>query len=185
MNDLSLQTDLALLKAGDQIAFERIYRRYWAKVYHFTSLFIKDSYEKEEIVQSVFIRLWDVRSKIDPSRDPDGLLFIITRNLVFNQAHRSANEQAMKDALSRDTLLSEETESKLETADLDYYINSLISALPPRQRQAFELSRNEGLSYKEIAERMKISEKGVERNLYLARKFIKDKLPLFLIFLGL
>ena len=185
MSDLALHTDLALLKAGDQKAFERIYKRYWAKVYHFSSLFIKDSYEKEEIVQNVFIRLWDMRSRLDPSYNPDGLLFIITRNLVFNQNHRSADEQAMKDALARDSLLSVETESKLDADDLDEYVECLITALPPRQREALELSRNEGLSYKEIAERMKISEKGVERNLYLARKFIKEKLPIFLLFLGL
>jgi len=73
---------------GDHKAFERLYNKYWAKVYHFTSIYINDEYEREEIVQKVFIRFWDARERLDPQKSPDGLLFIITRNIIFNQIHR-------------------------------------------------------------------------------------------------
>lgn len=185
MENFSPIRDLALLSKGDQAAFERLYKAYWGRVYHFTSLYIKDSYEREEIVQEVFIRLWDMRRRIAPDRDPNGLLFIITRNLVFNRSHRSANERAMKEALIADEESSTEMEEQMEADDLEYYLDSMVAFLPKRQREAFTLSHKLGLNYKEIAEHMQISEKGVERNLYLARKFLKESLPLFLLFLGL
>lgn len=165
---------------GDQKAFERLYNKYWPKVYHFTSIYIDDEYEREEIVQKVFIRFWDARERLDPSKSPDGLLFIITRNLIFNQVHRSMNEKAMKEALAME---SPDVELSSDAEDLKAYVDNLVQALPARQKEAFLLSREEGLSYREIAEKMKISEKGVERNLYLARKFLKEHLPLFLLFM--
>ena len=180
MPEGSIIQDVLLLIKGDEKAFERLYNKYWGKVYNFTSLYIDDEYEREEIVQKVFIRFWDVRQRLDPSRSPDGLLFIITRNLIFNQIHRSANEKAMKEALSKEPA---EIDTTTEADDLRAYVDDLVLALPARQKEAFLLSREEGLSYKEIAARMKISEKGVERNLYLARKFLKEHLPLFLIFM--
>lgn len=177
--------DIALLKAGDKTAFERLYNLYWARAYHFSKLYISDEYECEEIVQNVFIRLWNMRERLNPEKDPDGLIFILTRNLVFNQAHRSANERAMKEALQAESGSSDDLEERLESEDLQAYLDTLVQALPARQREAFELSRTEGLSYKEISKRMNISEKGVERAIYLARKFLRKHLPLFLIFLGL
>ena len=183
--DTAIKTDLALLRAGDKAAFERLYGKYWARVYHFTSLYIRDDYEREEIVQNVFIRLWDIRERLNPEKDPDGLLFIINRNLIFNQAHRSANEKALKEAMQADSSQLDDLEARLESEDLQAYIDTLVEALPARQKQAFELSRKEGLSHKKIAAEMGISEKGVERAIYLARKFIRKNLPLFLIFIGL
>lgn len=86
----------------------------------------------------------------------------------------------MKEALSMEPA---DIDITTEADDLRAYVDDLVLALPARQKEAFLLSREEGLSYKEIAARMKISEKGVERNLYLARKFLKEHLPLFLIFM--
>ena len=180
MPEGSIIPDVLLMVKGDQKAFERLYHKYWPKVYHFTSIYIDDEYEREEIVQKVFIRFWDARERLDPQKSPDGLLFIITRNLIFNQVHRSMNEKAMKEALA---LESPDVELSSDAEDLKAYVDNLVQALPARQREAFLLSREEGLSYREIAAKMKISEKGVERNLYLARKFLKEHLPLFLIFM--
>ena len=182
--DQTLHTDLILTREGDHKAFERIYRKYWGRVWHFTSLYIGDEFEREEIVQKVFIRLWNSRSKLNVEVDPDGLLFITTRNLIFNHHHRSLNEKALKDAIEKDSVKAEEILSAIEANDLDQRIDSLVEALPPRQKEAFELNCREGLSYKEIAQKMGISEKGVERNIYLARKFLKENLALFILFLG-
>lgn len=183
MDNLSLHTDIALLRSGDEKAFERLYRHYWAKVYHFAALYLTDRYEQEEVVQQVFIRLWNMRGRLDAASGLDGLLFIMARNLIFNRAHQSLNQQAVQAALLQETDPAEDLQAALETEDLRTYVQSLLSGLPPRQRQAYQLSRGEGLSYKEIAARMGISEKGVERNISLALKFLRRHLPLFLIFM--
>ena len=75
-------------------------------------------------------------------------------------------------------------EEQIDADNLREYIEKLISVLPPRQREAFMMSRYDQLNVKEIAARMNISERGVERNIYLALKFIRRHLPLFMVFMA-
>ena len=82
------------------------------------------------------------------------------------------------------SVVDESIEAQIDAKDLAEYIDVLAANLPPRQRQAFVLSRKEGLSNKEIASIMNISVKGVERNIDLALKFIRRNLPLFIVFLN-
>ena len=70
------------IKQGNSKAFKAIFDRYWNIVYRFTGLYLMDNYEKEEITQQVFIKLWEKRELLDEEKDLDGLLFIITRNLI-------------------------------------------------------------------------------------------------------
>ncbi|MBR1706042.1 MAG: RNA polymerase sigma-70 factor [Bacteroidales bacterium] len=183
MDANEIKTDILLLRSGDTEAYRRLYDHYWAKVLHFAALYLKDGYEQEETVQQVFIRLWEMRGRLDPELGLDGLLFILTRNFIFNRAHRSLNEEAVKEALRREAEVTDDGTFP-EAEDLRRYVDRLVSALPPRQREAFLLSREEGLTYAEIATRMRISEKGVERNIHLALKFLKTHLPLFLFFVA-
>lgn len=178
------ENDVIKFKAGDHKAFERIYNHYWSKVLHFTSLYINDPNEQEEIVQQVFVRFWEKRAMLDQERDLDGFLFIITRNMVFNRFRKSFNEKAYREAAESKADGIYDMEEMIDADDLQKYIDKLVSVLPSRQKEAFILSRRGGLSAKEIAERMNISVKGVERHIYLALKFIKANLPLLLLFLS-
>lgn len=78
------------------------------------------------------------------------MLFIIIRNLVFSQHRRSINERAVKKMLKDASVVDESIEAQIDAKDLAEYIDVLAANLPPRQRQAFVLSRKEGLSNKEI-----------------------------------
>ena len=69
-----------------------------------------------------------------------------------------------------------------DAADLKNYIDGLIAQLPPKRQLIFRMSREEHLSNKEIAERCAVTEKAIERQITLALKFIKDNLPLFMLF---
>lgn len=111
----------------------------------------------------------------------DGLLFIITRNLIFNHIRKSINEEKLAETLRLAEEASNETEKDIEADDLKKYIEKLIQMLPERQRTAFILSKKRGLKVKEIAEEMHISEKGAARNLYLATKFLKKHILFFLL----
>lgn len=173
---------IKLFRNGDRDAFKAIYNAWWGKVYHFARLWLKDDYEAEEVVQETFIKLWEIRERVDSDRNIDGLLFIITRNLVFNRKRRSLNEEVYRDMLAAADRQTEDPLRQIEADDIERYIDSLVMLLPPHQRETFILSRRDGLSNKEIAERMNISQRGVERNLYLAMRFIRKNLPLMLIF---
>lgn len=81
------------IKQGNSKAFKAIFDRYWNIVYRFTGLYLMDNYEKEEITQQVFIKLWEKRELLDEEKDLDGLLFIITRNLIFNHIRKKAKSR--------------------------------------------------------------------------------------------
>lgn len=184
MNDV-LKNEIIRFKNGDKAAFESLYRRYWGRVYSFTRLYIKDSFEQEEVVQHVFIRLWEKRAKVDADKDFDGFLFIITRNLIFNRARRSFTAESLSDFIDgAGPEFYHDIEGDIDAGFLRETVDRLVTTMPPRQREAFVLSRQEGKPIKKIAEIMGISEKGVQRNINLALKFLKANLPLFLIFIG-
>ncbi|WP_294627440.1 RNA polymerase sigma-70 factor [uncultured Bacteroides sp.] len=172
------------VKAGDTAAFALLYDRYWLKVYNFAQLYITSSSVVSEVVQDVFMKVWESRGRLDEAKDFDGFLFIITRNIIFNYSRHLFNELNFKMTALRGIEHSYNMEEELDAADLKIYIDSLIAQLPPQRQYIFRLSREEHLSNKEIADRCAVSEKAIERQITLALKFIKENLPLFIVFVG-
>ena len=180
MNDR--ETILAL-KAGDSKAFESLYKQNWRRVYNFTNLYNTSSVEVEEIVQEVFIKLWEGRDLIDENKNLEGYLFIITRNLIFNNSRRFFNEAFYQLTVLEAMGESYNIEEELAASDLRNQLDALLEKLSPRQREVFILSREEHLTYKEIAARLQISEKTVERHIGDALKFLKKNLQLYMLFM--
>ncbi len=176
--------DIELFRNGNLEAFERVYRDFWNKVYQFAGLFIDDDFEREDVVQEVFLRIWNKRNVIDTDKDFNGFLFITTRNIVFNRL-RNTNRKERIDIVAEKIGLEDNLDIEA-TIDADFYrkhLDSLIALLPERQREAFCLSRKENLPIRKIAERMGITESAVKRHINLALKFLKTNLPLLIIFI--
>ena len=182
MNDKEV---LLGLKAGDKEAFEHLYRQYYQKVYNFACLYNTSSVEVEEIVQEVFVKLWESRDFIDADKNFEGYLFIITRNFIFNSSRRFFNEAFYQVTVLEAMDESYNIEEELEASDLQNHLKALMDMLPPRQREVFLLSRTEHLTYKEIAARLQISEKTVEHHISDALKFLKKNLLIYSMFLSL
>ena len=144
------------IKGGDHQAFIDLYNEYWSQVYDFSRLYIATIADAEEIVQDVFVKLWESRHLLKEDENIKGFLFIVTRNIVFNKNKKRVNEDYC-------------------ASQLKIFIDRLINSLPEQQRKCFLLSREESLSYKEIAERLGISQKTVEIHMGKALKFLKDK----------
>ena len=171
---------LVKLKQGDESAFVFLYNSYWRKVYRFAEIYLSDEEEIKEIVQQVFIKLWESRASIDENREIDGLLFILSRNLIFDTFRKSQNRTMLKlTAVEVANTLSVSGED-LESKDLLEYIWKLVALLPPQQQRVFTMSRKLQKTNKEIAEQLSITERAVERNIYLALKFIKKNLRSFI-----
>lgn len=175
------------LKNGDHEAFTTIYNTYWSKVYNFSRLYSISGDDAKEAVQNIFVNLWEIRTSLDESQNLEGLLFIMTRNFIFNQSKKHLNEEFYKTAVLQ--AYNEEyfqnhceTEDLIVAKQLSQYINLLIASLPERQKLAFTLSRKQYLSNKEIALRMGISEKAVEKLIAKALKYLKQNYTLLLIF---
>lgn len=172
------------LKQGDEAAFASLYDRYWPKVYHFTQLYITTSLDVSEVVQEVFVKLWESRHLLDETKSFEGFLFIVTRNLIFNHSRRIINENALKMTALQAVEESYDMEGELDAADLKKYIDELVLLLPPRQQQVFRMSREQHLSNREIAEQLSVTEKAIERHINLALKFLRKNLGLFTLFMG-
>lgn len=173
------------LKQGDKAAFGAIYDQYWRKVHGFVLLYLTSSVEAEDVVQDVFVKLWKIRDFIDEEKNFKGFLFIITRNLLFNRSRQGFSDPFLKMTALSGVESSYEIEDELMASDLKVYIDKLIGDLPPRQQEVFRLSRNQQLSYREIADQLDISERTVERHIYEVLKYLKVNLKLYLTFLSL
>lgn len=169
--------------AKNNEAFTRIYDIYYPKVFHFARLYATSEQDIAEIVQDVFVKLWENRHKLSEEKGLEGLLFIMTRNLIFNAGRSKIRESVFKMTVVRamEAMDSGNLEDEVIATDLKAYIDELISILPPRQREIFILSREQQLSYREIAERFNITEKAVERHIYLALKFLKKNIANLLV----
>ena len=171
------------LRQGSEGAFTTLYKKYWRQVYNFCRLYMTTRESAEGVVQEVFIKVWESREFIRQSDNFKGLLFVITRNLIFNRHRKTLNEDFYKMTVIAAMESSYDIEEEIEARSLGEYIDTLIDELPPRRREIFNLSRKQHLSYKEIAERLNISEKTVENQIAEALKHLRKNITLLVLFL--
>lgn len=167
---------LSRFKEGDAKAFEAIYRHYWRKVLSFTHLYIRSSSEVEDVVQEVFIKLWETRAQLDLNKSFDGYLFILTRNLIFNRLRGSLNEEFFELTVVEAMASATDVEEEVAAADLSERIDTLLLQLTPRQQEVYRLSRKDLLNYTEIAKRLHISERTVEKHLSDVVHYLREHL---------
>ena len=156
-------------RQGDANAFASLYRTHWNQVFRFSRLYLKNDEDAEDVVQEVFIRLWQIHERI-----------IITRNLIFNRFHKQIDPLSFKVSVLAALESSDDIESEVSARDLAEYIDRLIDLMPTRQRQVFNMSRREHKSYREIAEELNLSQKTVEAHMHEALRFLRDNLALLL-----
>ena len=170
------------LKQGSKEAFTTLYKQYWKQVYDFSCLYLTSVSAAEEVVQEVFIKVWESREFLREDDNFKGLLFIITRNMIFNQHRKKLNEDFYRVTVLAAMEKSYDIEDEIETNNLLEYIDLLIEELPPRRREIFNLSRKETKRYQEIALLFNISEKTLENQIHEALKFLKKNITLLLFF---
>ena len=135
------------------------------------------------ICKEVFIKIWETREFLCEDDHFKGLLFIITRNLIFNRHRKNVNEDFYKVTVLAALEEPYDVEEEIDAHNLQEYIDRLIDELPPRRREIFNLSRKEQKSYKEIAILLNISEKTVENQISEALKYLKKNITLLLLFI--
>lgn len=175
INEKRLLTEL---KNGSFQAFERLYNMYSGKLYNFIMRISSgNQYMAEEVVQSVFIRVWEVRERVEPESSFISFLCTIAKNLLMNMYQRQTveyvyNEYLKNTGVDRDS----QTEESIDLRFLNEYIDSLAEELPAQRKKIFILSKRQNYTNKEIAEMMGISESTVATQLSLAVKFMREQL---------
>lgn len=172
-----MDTLIKQLKKGNKQALDEIYGLYYAKILSFCRAYLKDENLALDIVQETFIKLWEKRASIQSNSKLEALLFTITKNALFDLFRKKATEEKYLDYLSAyQSSNSISTESIVGYESLKDEYEKLIPQLPQKRRQVFLMSRKEGLSNKEIAKRMGISEKTVENQITQALAFFRQEL---------
>jgi len=165
------------IKSGDQSAYLEIYDRYKNLLQQHAYNRLGDMDEVEDLLQELFIHLWDKRESINLTTSLSGYLFSAVRNRIFNIYHKKQRETSYLDSLqdfinqgvySTDLLVREKEFSAI--------IDKEILALPPRMREVFLMSRNENLTHKQIAERLGTSEQTVSTQIRNSLKLLRVKL---------
>lgn len=167
---------LALKEKGDASSFNYLYAQWSGKLYHFVlRISHGDNYLAEEMVQSVFIKVWEKRSELDAEKSFGAWLYTIAKNQLLNIYQRRMSEFLYRNERERTSGVDNVTEKEVEYHFLDEYIHSLVEQLPAARREIFLLSRFQFLSNKEIAEKLHLSENTVESQLTKATSFIRSK----------
>lgn len=187
----SILTDsqlLALLKNGDEIAFTQLYDKYWKRLFVTAANKLNNLYIAEELVQDIFSDLWSRRTTLEVNGELAPYLAIALKYQVINYQAKQKRERVYKENAARELKLTDDsTEKYLEFEELKRKLAVLVNQLPTRCQLTYRMSREQGLSQKEIAQELAISEKAVEHNLHRAKKTLKaglnDFLTVFLPFL--
>jgi len=176
-NKINLDKIITDLAKDDEASLEELFGYYYPRLFNFSRSFLKIEEGIDDIIQEVFIKIWQNRKKINSTVTFNSYIFTITRNLLLNELRSRFNNEKTKEEI-RNLSLAKEYSSmeQIEYCDLKETVDNLVSELPERQKEIFVLSRIEGLSHKEIAEKLKISTKTVEYHITLAVRFLRNKL---------
>lgn len=162
------------IKKENRQAFKSVYDQYADKVFYVALQFHLDQQEAKEIVQEVFLTLWEKRSSLKEHLSLNAFLLTITKNRILNLHKKKAAELARVRAYMQCyDCFSSSTEDYVIFSDLEKYTIRFIESLPARKKRIFLLSRKEGFSNEEIASQLNISRRTVENNIYQAEKAIR------------
>jgi RNA polymerase sigma-70 factor, ECF subfamily len=179
-NDELLTRNITALKMGDRAAFEYIYGYCGPNLYAFTRKLVHNKDDTEEVVQEVFLKVWERKHFLDPQQHFDSYLYRIARNLVYNKARHQVYELAYgKYLLGKESATENATEDQLAYQELTLLLEQAYTTMPPTRKQVFMMSRLEGLSNGEIAERLQTSSSNIANHINKALHDIRKKLEHF------
>jgi RNA polymerase sigma-70 factor, ECF subfamily len=174
------------LKAGDETAFEMLFRTYYQPLCNYAYTFVQDHDNAEEIVQSTFLQVWEKREVLEIRTGVKPYLYAMVRNACLNVIkHEKVKQQHAAMELATGERSIESVSRTVMASELEARIYRAMEALPEQCRLVFKLSRFEELKYTEIAEQLGISIKTVENHmgkaLRIMREQLKDYLPILII----
>jgi RNA polymerase sigma-70 factor (family 1) len=159
---------------GDEKAFREIFDRFSPKVFVFALKLTHSRSMAEEILQEVFIKIWDNRHKLPEVEFFPSYLSAITKNHTFNVLKRIAQQQrAHVNFSNKVPSIHSETEEGVIYNNYQEILSGIVDQLPPQQKTAYSLCHGEGLKYEEAAERMNISTLTVKTHMQTALRTIK------------
>lgn len=172
------QIDLSSFISGDIKTFESLYNNYAGKIFNYINSFIYDPDIAKDITQNTFLQLWNSRSHLDTNGSLEGYIYTISRNLLFREIRRMTFFKKYALRVQEETQEEEEPqiEENLSRDMIEQQILSLLVELPESRRRIFLMRWSNGLSNKEIARELSISEKTVSTQIHRTVAFLRSRI---------
>jgi RNA polymerase sigma-70 factor (family 1) len=165
------------IKAGNMLAFDILYKKYSKRLYKFAFSILKSDEESENIIQDVFLNLWENRQSVVKDSSVKYYVFSIVHNSAISLIRKKARTTQFIEYLRLHQNLNQDPVNvEFEYNELKDRLDRIVNRLPERQKEVYILHNVEGLRYQDIAKRLKISENTIENHMSRALKTIREKL---------
>jgi RNA polymerase sigma-70 factor (family 1) len=176
------------LQKGDVEAFDLIYIKYSKPLYFFGLKYLRSKDEAEELVQSVFLKIWENHKILDKEASFKSYLFTIAYNAICNLFRkRNYHQKFISDTIAENPQSSFEITDSIDYKSILNQVQEIVDKLPERQKTIFLKSREEGKSSKEIAEELNLSPGTIDNYISESIKFIRARMKnedfVFLLFI--
>jgi RNA polymerase sigma-70 factor (family 1) len=161
--------------------FRQLYEKHAPSLRQLAFRITRSQQQSQDIVQDVFLNLWGHRAEIDSINNMEGWLYRVTENKLMDFLRKTASDERLRRVLwARAKSSIDDTEKLLEAKECFSTIHKAVSRLPPQRQLIYQLNREKGLNYQEIAEALSISRHTVKNQLSMALRSIRRFLPLLL-----
>lgn len=185
-SDLDDASLTVLLQQGNEQAFSEIYERYKGVLYIHAVKMLKNRDEAQDVIQEIFTKIWNMRDNLVINTTLSAYLYTSVRNRILDIfSHEKViaiHQQSLQDFINQGEY---QTDNYIREKELTFLIEKEISALPPKMKEVFELSRKQHLSYLQIAEQLDISENTVRKHITKALARLRSKLTLLLLLMAI
>lgn len=168
---------LSHISAGDEQAFEVLFKQYRNKVYAYLLRITKFPEISEEITMDIFLKLWVRRDLLVNIRDPDAFLYKVAYNKALDFFRTTARHVRLQEAYTEHFIRLQETgqTSPMHEENLEL-LKKVVNGFPPRRKLIYRLSREENMTYEQIADHLNLSPKTVKNTMSSALKEIRERL---------
>ncbi len=165
------------IRKGDLKTFEVLFKKLYARLCNYANNYVHDMDVSEEVVQELFYKLWEKRGKLNINVSLKSYMYRAVYNGCLQYLnHRTIEMRYEEYRKKQHKVYDSDASEEIRTRELNEIINDTLNSLPERCRTIFDLNRNEGLKYREIAEKLSLSVKTIEANISKALKLLRKNL---------
>lgn len=174
--DLDEKKLVIFLSAGNEEAFEELYHLYSERLICYLIKLVKSESLAAEILQEVFIKIWNNRENLDPDQSFRSYLFRIAENLVYDFFRKAARDKKLTEMVVKNSGAYSHVEENIFTKENNKFLQDAIRSLPPKRRQVFQMIKIEEKSYEEVSLLLNVSTSTINDHIVKATKSVIENL---------